>query len=405
MTRGLLLRAGWGRTILIVLVALGLAWLGFAFTVSLGKSREDPTMALELWTSNSLAHAAMAAQIAAETYATRPSPEARRHAIASLMDQPGNPVAARIMGVTAGLSQDRQGLARWLAYSERYSRRDLGVQLAQIELAVEQGRINETLVHYDRALRVFAPQPGLIDVLVSATSLIDVRRPLVAMLRRNPPWRQSYLIQLVESGHASVETIYATLRGAHLDSRQAFDRRILSEAVALFVSQKRLAMAHALIGRIAIGVHNGAFEEANLYPPLDWKLADTTDLSGVIEQGTRQNGGNALFVNSSNGAAGVIAEQVLSLMPGNYDLSALSGDGPATAAEAPVLTVTCLGSDAIVATIPLPTGKDITRRFRLRFLVPANCPNQRLAIAATSISGLDAVRPWIDDVVVSQLPR
>lgn len=408
MTHGLSKGAGRLRGIVIMLVALGLAWVAFAVTASLGSVRRDPSSALRMWPGNSLAAAALADQIVTEAGTVAPPPSARGHALASLGSQPGNPTAARVMGVLAEFAGDRPGLARWFAYSERYSRRDLGVQLAQIELAVERGQIAEALVHYDRALRVFAPQPGLIDVLVSASNLADVRQPLVAMLRRNPPWRQSYLIQLVEGGRASVDTIYTTLRAIRLDPRQAFDRRILGEAAGLLVSQQKVALARTLTGTgsngTGTGVRNGGFEQGNPYPPLDWKFTDTVDLSGVVEQGVRDRGGNALFLYTHNDAAGVVAEQLLSLAPGRYMLSLTSGDSAATAVEAPATTIGCVGQSANLAMLALPTGKDVIRTFRTLVVVPAGCSTQRLAVAVRPSAEGGTTRPWIDDVAVSRQP-
>jgi hypothetical protein len=392
------------RTTTIILVAIVLAWVSLALTLSLNNARRNPVLASKMWSGNALAEAALAEQTISETTTASSRVLARGHAVTSLMNQPGNPVAARVMGVTAGLDGDLKGMARWLTYSERYSRRDLPVQLALIELAVQRGQINETLVHYDRALRVFAPQPGLVDVLVAATNAADVRQALVPVVRRNPPWRQSYLIQLVESGHASPETIYTTLRSSHLDPRQPLDRRILGEATALLVGRGKVALARDLAGITGSGVRNGGFEQANLYPPLDWKLTDSTDLSGVVEQGIREKNGNALFVESHNDASGIVAEQVMSLMPGTHILSLTSGDGTGTTAEAPMVTISCAGRSNAIASMPLPVAKDAVRAFRMSFAVPANCPAQRLAIVATPSSGLDTVRPWIDDVTLTHVP-
>jgi hypothetical protein len=392
------------RNIAVMLIALALAWISLALTSSLSNARRNPALALKMWSGNSLAEAALADQAASDTATASSRVLARGHAVTSLMTQPGNPVAARVMGVTAGLDGNLKGMARWFSYSERYSRRDLPVQLALIELAVQRGQINETLVHYDRALRVFAPQPGLVDVLVAATNEPDVRQALVPVVRRNPPWRQSYLIQLVESGHASPATIYTTLRSSRLDPRQALDRRILGEATALLVGRGKVALARDLTGITSSGVRNGQFEQANLYPPLDWKLTDSTDLSGVVEQGIREKNGNALFVESHNDASGIVAEQVLSLVPGRHVLSLTSGDGTGTTADAPMVTMSCAGRSDIIASKPLPVAKDAVRAFRMSFAVPANCPAQRLAIVATPSSGLDTVRPWIDDVTITRLP-
>lgn len=392
------------RATAIILIAAALAWVSLALTLSLSNARRNPALASKMWSGNSLAEAALAEQTISEATTATSRVVARGHAVSSLMNQPGNPVAARVMGVTAGLDGNLKGMAQWFSYSDRYSRRDLPAQLGLIELAVRRGQINETLVHYDRALRVFAPQPGLVDVLVAATNAPDVRQALVPVVRRNPPWRQSYLIQLVESGQASPATIYMTLRSSHLDPRQALDRRILGEATALLVGQGKVALARALTGITGSGVRNGQFEQANLYPPLDWKLTDSTDLSGVVEQGVQEKNGNALFVESHNDASGIVAEEVLSLPPGRHILSLKSGDGTGTTAEAPMVTISCAGRSDIIASLPLPVAKDAVRAFRMPFAVPANCPAQRLAIVATPSSGLDTVRPWIDDVTVTRLP-
>ena len=392
------------RLLAVVTGALVLCWIALAVTLSLGNARRNPALALRLWPGNSLAEATMADQLAADAVNGAPNAAARTHAIASLASQPGNPVAARVMGMMTGFAGDRQAMMRWLAYSERYSRRDLAVQLVQIETAVEQGRIDAALVHYDRALRVFAPQPGLVDVLVTATATPEVRRSLLPILRRNPPWRQGYLIQLVESGRVPVETVYVALHDLHLNPRDAFDRRILGEAASLLVKQGKVALARALVEIRGNSVRNGDFEAPNPYPPLDWQLTDTGDLSAVAEQGVRPRGGNALFLEARNDAAGVVAQQILSLAPGRYAVTLISGDGASSATEAPTITIGCIGRGDPLASAALPTGRDVVRSFRTpSFLVPQGCIAQRLAITVSAESGLDAVRPWIDDVKIVPL--
>lgn len=393
------------RIIVIMGVAIALAGIAVAITLSLYASRRDPTLAVQVWPYNSLAHGVLADRLAATVTDRTVLPAARQQAMASLAGQPGNPTAARVMGVVAGVAGDQAGLARWLDYSERYSRRDLAVQLAQIERAVEAGQIDIALVHYDRALRVFSPQPGLLDVLVSATATPDVRVHLIPMLQRRPPWRSSFLIQLVESHHAPAEAVYVMLRSLKLDPADPFERRILAEAVALLVSEGRVPLATTLIAaKPNEGLRNGRFDGNNFYPPLDWDLANGTDLSGVIEQGVRERGGNALFLDSRNDAAGVVAKQTMLLPPGRYTLSLVAGDGARTMLDAPMLTIGCAGRDGILIRLALLADGSPRTLHSPPFKVPEGCGVQTLVISVTGSSNTGGARPWIDDVAIRKLP-
>ncbi|MGI4730137.1 MAG: hypothetical protein ACRYFW_00130 [Janthinobacterium lividum] len=390
------------RLVAVMLVAIPLAWMTFAFSLSLLLARSNPSVALRFWSGNSIARAGLADQLVAEAPAAPPA-EARLQALEALREDPGNAVAARVLGTTAGTAGSITGLERWLAYSERYSRRDVSTQFGLIELAVSQGQIAGALAHYDRALRVFAPLPQILDVLVGATKDAPVRQQLAALLRRQPPWRQGYLIQLVESGHAPPDAVFAMLRLLRLDPADAFDRRILGEAVSLLAARNLVPEARALVGISGSGVRNGGFEAGNDYPPLDWRLADQPDLTGVIEQGSRAGGGNALFLDVHNDASGIVAEQLLSLAAGRYALSLVAG-GIGTGGAMPAISVMCLEGAMPLASVALPTKADAVAVSIPAFTVTKDCPAQQLTITATAATDTSAPRSWIDDVKVVPVP-
>ena len=133
---------------------------------------------------------------------TRASPpavaRARTLALAALRRDPTMAPAWRLLALAASMQGREREAARLFHFAERLSRRDLPTQLWLIEESVSRNDIPGALRHYDIALRTSLASPELLfPVLTRASGDNNVVGPLGTLLASDPPWRETFLWQLV----------------------------------------------------------------------------------------------------------------------------------------------------------------------------------------------------------------
>jgi hypothetical protein len=314
------------------------------------------------------------------------------------MLEPGNVIAARAIGIIAGLNGDGPGMARALTYSETLSRRDRPTQLGLIEMSVQKQDIAGALRHYNRALRTSQSVPFLLSIMIAASSDPEILSGVVKLLRDRPTWRSAFLVQMVDEQTAP-DIVLGYLRALRLNPADTFERQILSRAVAKLVGQDRITDVIALLPKTPGLIRNGKFENENMFPPLDWALVDDANLNGVIEAGPTGRG-QVLYAEAHNGRGGKVAEEVVSLLPGKYHITLLAGD--VTGAASPKITLSC-GNDStrvLTAITPSETGPAGRSVMSNDFLIDMSCRVQRVKVIMQGSIEDGTPRPWIDDVAI-----
>lgn len=397
---------GWltWRTAGVVLAATLLAIAATLVTLSLLKTRGNPAGAVALWSRNSLALGELAGDTVVPGAAPTDLAKGRRAAVRALMIEPGNVDAARALGIAYGLQNREVAALKALTYGEAMSRRDLPTQMALIEWRVQQGDVVGALRHYDRALRTTRSITILLSTMISASADPAIRREVLKLLARRPPWRSAFLVQLIDE-QTPPDTVYGIVAALRLDPTNPYERQVLSAAVGKLVGQNRVSDARRLVSPAHAAVRNGDFESDNTFPPLDWALVDDATLNAVIEDGPGEYG-RSLFLDARNGRSGVIASQWLSLTPGRYRLALAFGDVTGDDLARPRLSLTC-GEDGkqVLVTATLPRSPADGRRGTLAtFAVPAGCAAQRLDVALPASLDGPAPRPWLDNVTVTAAP-
>ena len=382
---------------------VAIAIVSVASTYSILATRAAPSRALAVWPWNEEARAAQASALLQGSPA--PGTVARANAVAkaSLLALPLNVVAARAMGLAAALSGNTTKAGAAMAYAETLSRRDLPTQLWFIEQRVAANDVPGALVHYDRALRTKTEaQDLLFPILLSASTDPAVARPLARILSARPEWWRTFAEQLL--GHnPSPMAIFLIMQGLRLDPSDSDERGLLARAMDRLVEAKRVDLATELLPpsmRASRSMpRNGGFETDSGFRPFDWATSDAPDLNGAMQ--SRDGGmGRALFVTARNGQSGEVARQVLALAPGSYRLRATIG-GTALAAEAPTLTIQCVGGGAVLTKLAATTIAVAGTAVSTQFVVPTDCRGQWIAVAGVAADGdvIDTL-PWIDDIAI-----
>ncbi len=314
------------RIVPVVAFGAPLLWLSVAVSLDGIAARSNPDQVLRWWPWSSSAEAARSSALTADPAFPRNIEAVRASASASLERQALSPVAARSLALAT--TQDKAGLARaqrLMRYSEALTRHDLQTQLWLIETSVQQGNVDQALVHYDRALRT-SPNARtlLLPVLVSAVSDPIIARSLTTFLARRPSWRYAFADRLVIAG-TNPATIAMLLPAIGLSPNAEFDRRLIGNALIRMVELGDARAAYAVYrqmgGRSAIGadrVNNGNFARDPGLQPFDWWMA--TDDGLVASREADEKRGYRLRLSVTAGASGTLARQLVLVEPGNYAL-------------------------------------------------------------------------------------
>lgn len=387
------------RVLLACLIALPLAVLSGAQSLSSALLRRAPDLALAVFPANGLAAeeaafrkiAAAAAPAAASGSA--PATALRRADLARLAASSAAPAKAAIrrepltarafvlLALTEADSARRRAI---LLSAARLTRRDPTLQNLLIEEYGRSGDYAGTIGTLDAILRVHPEQeevffPALAKTLAEQPAAV----PALARLLAQPlPWRARFLDAAVNAPGAP-DNLAAVRAQITLDD-PAFDRNLIARLAA----DGRLEAAERLYAKVA-GARpgTGGAEQAWRadFPPFDWQLADQP---GFRAQSGEQPGTLEIAVRPGNG--GAIAERVIRNPGARFTLRLGHKVEPQSQTGDLRLTVTCrsagaepffdqpfAGTESVFAVEP-----------------PASCPFLTLSITARAWTGgnpLDAV--------------
>lgn len=334
---------------------------------------------------------------------------ARRAAIAALRRDPLLPQAWRALAIVEksvpGGSPDR-AFALLLA-SSFTSRRDTGTSALLLQEFVKRGDVAQGFRQLDLALRR-SPQAreALLPVLVQGLADRQLRHRLVEALKRDVSWRDDLLRQLTLAPPAD-DAVVAFIKD--MPTRLIKEEREALELLAAgLVQSGRLSAARALGRRLLPAqtlVMNGGFEKPNAAPPLNWALQATADYDAIQAKfGGQIAGAQALYVRSKQQEPTEVARQIIFLLPGDFELSALSGTQSGDRAAQVSILVSCVGPRNSVgirlASLQFPpTGARYASGTRLS--VPrSGCPAQWLLVMVGGGTTSREAASWIDNVAV-----
>ncbi|WP_156349273.1 MULTISPECIES: hypothetical protein [unclassified Sphingomonas] len=374
MQPSLTARLPWWRIVSILILGVPLLWLSLAISLDGIAARSRPEQVLRWWPWSARAAAARSAALITDPAFPRNIAEVRAAASASLDRQALSPVAARSLALAA--AQRPNGLdraQRLMRYGEALTRHDLQTQLWLIETSVQQGRIDQALIHYDRALRTSPDSRGLLlPIMVAAVNEPTIARSLTGLLAARPSWRYAFADRLVVEG-GNPETIAILLPALGLSPNVEFDRRLIGNGLARMVELGSARKAYALYQRMggqpittANRVNNGNFARDAGLRPFDWWMATDNGLVASREPDEKQ--GYRMRVSIAAGASGTLARQLVLVEPGSYALRArVAGETEENSKVA--LRLTCTGGtrlfdrprDAngiVTGTVTVPAGCD-----------------------------------------------
>jgi len=302
-------------------------------------------------------------------------------------------------------------LARAIQLMEEARRRGpnhLATRFMLTAYYIQARREPEAVAEIDYILRSNEAARGLLlPELVKALSVPKARRTLAQMLAANPNWRNEFAtvaqektvrpedaLQLMNEVRAIQPRLdLSPERSLYLQALVKSGRGVQARTVWLQTYPEAERARHRFL-------YDGAFSAPPAPQPFGWKLHD---LDAGRAEIIRVGGGNShLEVNYFGGKNVVLAEQMLSLPPGSYQLSFNArSEGEVTSGEL-YWSVSCTQSGSELARVRVQKPQPQYRKYQGEVRVGSGCSAQSLRLVAEpgdvaaaftmQISGMQMVR-------------
>lgn len=367
----------------LAIVAAAAGYLSITHSLATVIKTRDPVLAHALAPDNGR----ITAQLAEQRFMEKPtggrrSPAARL-AEQALRQDPTAVEAVATLGLQAQLRNETGAARRLFAYSQTLSRRDLKTQLWAVEDAVARGDISGALQHYDIALRTSKNAPDILfPVLGSAISEPAIRKALVATLAQKPAWTQKFITYIADG------TVDSRARASLFTALRRIDLPLSAEADAAAIKGLIDLAAIDEAWRYYASVRPGSDRRKSRDPgftanlstpsPFDW----TTSIDPNVTAAFQRNRTASVFDFSvPSGVSGMLVQQLQWLTPGIYRLEGRSSGIEQTGQALLYWTLACSDGREL-GRVEVPPSAQAGGTFSGRFVVPATCPLQLLALTA-----------------------
>ncbi|MGQ3039900.1 MAG: tetratricopeptide repeat protein [Brevundimonas sp.] len=388
----------------LVVIAAGV-WLGWQALLQPMKERLPAPMAIRLAPGSAqvLARAAEA-----ELQADRPE-NAAEVARASLERMPFNVRALRVLGL-AEAREGRLSLAdEILTLSGNWSLRDDPSHAWLIEYRLRRGDYGSSFAHADTlARRRMDMHPRLFN-LFNAAALRDARSvpALVALLGRNPPWREAYINQLYrsEDGHRIAATLAIALKDTPAPFTTAelgvLYRQLMSRGWLPVMSQVRSTTNQPTRDSLLV---NGGFDTQETPAPYAWRLHTGAGIIvELLPDDLRED--TSLRAQYGSLALDPLAEQFLQLRPGQYRFRGEQRRESGKEGTGMNWAISCFESNQLLARTDLPATSGGWSRLDATFTVPASgCQAQWIRLMPAPGQRRTTVVGWYDRLAITPQP-
>nr|WP_313633958.1 hypothetical protein [Brevundimonas naejangsanensis] len=292
----------------------------------------------------------------------------------------------------------------------RRSLRDGPSQVWIFARALERGDHKAAAQAFDILMR---RRPDLFDALApAAMAALDqnpnARTAMAERLALEPAWRGRFLGAYVQKA-ATAQHAYDVLQQlrrapaspSDAEMRSYIDRLLAERAyVAAYVAW---AQHHSLQDATDDGVSDGGFEEEPALPPFGWtfKVGD----GAAAQRGPATNGAGWVLQASVAGGLSrrTLAQQMMVLSPGVYQLSGRAWTRAGDAESRFVWSIRCVGGAERASMTEGRSSPGRWRTFVVDFEIPATgCDAQTLALQARPGASLAPAEVDYDQLVVAR---
>lgn len=373
----------------------GLGYFGVAESLASGLRRGDAQRAYAWAPWDGRLSAALAQTINGPDAAPTTRARADQLARTALRQDPTAVVAAATLGINTHIRGDSRGAQRLINYAQTLSRRDLASQIWLIENSVANGDVSQALRHYDIALRTSPKSMELLfPILAGALAEPDVRRALTRTLATRPPW-SALFVEYVSANGPDPRATAMLFRDADRAgySVSGLSRMLLTDTLA---SRGLFGDAWSLYASFRRDADRRSSRDpaflAELSNPtvFDWRPVNDAGISASLPRGALE-----FAVPSSVG--GTLAEQTQLLPPGDYRIEGRSNGIDQAQGSSPYWRLTC-NDGREIGRVEVPNSASASGAFSGRFIVPAGCLAQTLALVAKPSEAVSGVTGRIENV-------
>lgn len=405
-----------GRSRLIRIASLALAGLGLAAATfvdtRVALTRDiAPDAALAFSPHDPDALALKSDLLLAKTANGTGVTETVRTARLAVAARPVNARALRILGILAqARGKDAEG-DRDLALAARASRRDLGVQLWQIERAVAANNVPAVLQNYDVALRTNAASaPLLFPILTTALDDPEIRRGFAPYIRQNPPWLAASLNYAGAYSKNPAAILSAISLAGRLPDGRAF-REIEDRLVGQLAAARQYQAAKSLYLRLH-GADRGVPVDVRLtastvdprFPPMTWQAIYSGGVGGELTP-PAEGAPYRLHLVADDGTSGPAAQKLMYLSSGVYRLSWLQTAASANTDATIAMDFSCVSGRA--GTVAWQNAIAIapkSERHAETVVIPAGCPVQIFSMRMNGGKGGESTDVFLDQLALEKVP-
>lgn len=383
----------------VILVACALISSIAAFQMSI--SRTSPAMPAVLWPGNGWAKVRAANMMLVEAaragadegqIPTEFAPGFAAYSREALLSEPLAASALRNLGLSAAGEGDTDRARRIMRQASELSRRDALLNLWLSQDYSLRGEDRSALRQYDILLRTntrsLAATLPLMASYLANEAAIDELYPLLAV---DPPWHQDFWAAVIQDGSVASNAgkLRARLHRSQSIATSSHDSLLLNQLIEAGDIDGAFAL-YEVASRARPEVGDDRFRDTDftlepMLPPFDWETVE-----GLMYGSSVDREAGALAIIAEDGASGVVVRQLVSLEPGNYDLTANFVDPAAIDKgfefSARIACAELLGARTFDSAKELDSG-------RTRFSIDGDCRRFwfSLSIAGTPTRGGDVL--------------
>jgi hypothetical protein len=335
---------------------------------------------------------------------------AEANARAALRQAPFNAAPLRTLGYVASIRGDGAAAARWIGLAAALGRRDTSTQLWIINALITAGDVKAAAPRIVALLRrdqLVGPMGRLFNQVATTRAGRDTMIPLMQGKGDWPARILPDMALLTPEQMAGRERLIEALDAAGRPlSRPALlpfvDRLVRAKQVdrARAVWRRHARIVPAAIG--PAGLYDGGFDHVDVAAPFsfEWRIAEFAGSNrvGSIYAEEDGNGGGLLHVQSDSAPSGVLARQIVPLVPGDYRFSVTAeGSGGIN------LRWTAMCEKPGMSLPMRPEGSAATGRIAYRLWVPAGCVAVQILLQGSPLGTSSGTDMRYDDAALERV--
>ncbi|RYG97418.1 MAG: hypothetical protein EON58_09790 [Alphaproteobacteria bacterium] len=364
-------------------------------------------LALSIWGGNAAALASEA-EVVLETDRYQ---DARRLAARAFSVSAQDKLALRTFAVAAKRQGDEAASVRVIQSAARQSWRDGFVQFWNLDTSIAAGDFISAARAGDALMRIDFQRNTVLRKLIPLVETDAGRKALADRLSAHPPWAPLFLARLRLANEPQIEGFIELVhmmdeygaRPTDADIRPFFEQLISRGKVAEAVRLWRGSNPEAS-GDPSTGIVDGGFDQlatqAGSWGFFGWRIAPNARNETATSSRNDFSENPVLAITVDRGREKAFISQYLALHPGNYVFS-FSADVVDQAQYSLSWQMTCVSGGAKTPLIrDRATYQSGWANYRLRMVIPENCPVQRLVLRGKNDS-VDELTGRFDDISIS----